>query len=240
MASSSRLSLPFGFVEPSNENFGDLGRRIVDAAEKGLHEKRQRARMMLLPGVAFYVAFSFGVGIVLSMLGFELRGLSLACAASAAFLVMGLLGHFYQSDLDGSSLLGGMSSRHTAILIQSWIVRALTTAFFVLPYRVLRNIGHLFPRPPKVEPHMLTAAIQIAAALDTSLSTSQLRGIVPRDVSGAALEEAVLLLWWSGLVEPVRRNNQQVLLPTDRLRNWRLSGAMGEAKVVRFTELMTG
>ncbi len=240
MASGSRLALPFGFVEPSNENFGDLGRKIIDTAEKGIVECRQRARLMLVPGLAFFVVFAFGVGVVLSMLGVELRGWPLALAASAAFLLMGLFGNYYQSDFDGSSLFGGMSNRHTALLVQAWIVRGLTTAFFVLPYKVLRNLAHLSPRPPAIDACVLTTAIQVAAALDTSVSVSQLRGIIPREVSNEALNEAILLLWWGGLVDSARRGGRNVLLPTDRLRNWRLSGVTGSAKVVRLTELMTG
>lgn len=238
MASAS-TALPFGFVEPSSEDFGDFGRQVVRAADKGIQERRQHARMMFLPGVGFYVVYAVGVGTALSILGFELRGVALALATTVAFLGMGLLGHYYQSDIDGSALFGGMSSRHTALLIQAWVVRALTTAFFVLPYKVLRNLAHLSPRAPSVDARVLTVAIQIGSALDTSISLAQLRGIIPREVSNRTLEEAITLLWWGGLLEEARRSGDRVFLPTDRLRNWRLSGATGKAKVTRFTELMT-
>ena len=118
-----------------------------------------------------------------------------------------------------------------------YLLKAATGLCFLVPFWVLRNLMLLFPRRAVVDSTILTVAVQLAAALDAHVTVHQLRSVLPPNLSDKVLEEALLLLQWSGLVETVRGDSLTVLA-TDRHRNLALSGSFGTGEIQRLSDLM--
>jgi hypothetical protein len=239
MASSNRNRalppLPFGFVAPSERDLGRLGRDILRKAAEGMRERHRRARILILPALLFYVVYAFGVAGVLWALRLELSTAALVALHTAVFLFMALLGQHFRGEATWDSLQGGMGHLHRVLLVQAFVVRAVTAAFFVLPCQVLGALGHLFPRAARVDARVLSVAAQLAAALDEPVALEALAAAarLPRPV----LEEATLLLEWAGIAQVVRRSGQRLLLPTRRRDTMLLSLGKEASAVVKVSDL---
>jgi hypothetical protein len=236
MASRSLPPLPFGFTAPSERDLGRLGREILGRATKAVVEQSRRSRLLLLPSLLFYVVYAFGIAGVLWALRVELAPPALVAVNTAVFLVMAGLGQFYRGEATWESLQGGMGHLHRVLLVQAFVVRAVTAAFFVLPCEVLRTLGHLFPRAARVDARVLTCAAQLGAALDQAVALEAVAAAAP-GVPLAVVEEAALLLEWAGLVRVVRRSGQRLLLPTPRRDTLVLSLGKEVSPLVKASDL---
>ena len=100
MASAEPPSLPFGFTTPSEKDFGEAARRIMERADANLRASRNRALLYLLPSLAYYLLFALGVALVIWGLGWKLEGWAFTGAVAGAFLAMSLLGQYYRAEAE--------------------------------------------------------------------------------------------------------------------------------------------
>jgi hypothetical protein len=104
------------------------------------------------------------------------------------------------------------------------------------PYAVVRNLGSLFPRTPRVDARVLSLATQLAAALDEPVTVSELEALLPRTPL-EVIDEGVLLLRLAGMVEVAPHEGTPTLLPTTRLRNTVTALPQSPAGVTRVSDL---
>lgn len=209
-------TLSFGFQDPTTGDFGRLASTLLGMAETTIDERRSRARLMVIPSLAFYLLFAFGSGVLLWSLGIELRPIPMAVVSSFAFLVMAGLGRHYEDDSDWSGAAEGVSRMHRRFLVQGLSVNLLTGAFFTLPALVIENLAALFPRKPRVDSEVLAVATNLAAALDEVVPVVGPGAIMPRKLERAVIEEAILLLVWAGVASVVRKAGHVMLRPGPR------------------------
>lgn len=215
MASSKGISPPFGLKNPAENNFGALGRLIVERADERIRKSRSKALIWLVPSLLFYLVFAAVVKLVFWTAGIEIPGYAYLGAVAAFFLLMALLGQHYRMEGRFHDIYESMGRLHAILLVQAYLVKIVTAFFFIVPYYIVKNTAHLFPRPAKVTPPVLSVAVQTAAALDGSITCAKLRSLVPRELSDDQIEEALLLLKWSGLVETASGGGSTILMPSD-------------------------
>jgi len=239
MASSERspAPLPLGFVEPTERDFGALAREVVRLADERRQGARSRAWLLLVPGLLFYLLFALGVDAVLWALSINVAGAPHLALVTATFLVMALLGQYYRNQASWTMVTGGMGRLHSVLLVQAFLLKLLTAAFFILPYKALRNISRLFPRRPVVDSSVLSVAVQTLAALDDPVAVDELAAILPREIPRRAVDEACLLLFWSGLAEVVPQGGQRMLLPTEERRRLLATLPEDASPAVRVSDL---
>jgi len=231
-------TLPFGFQEPKTGDFGRLATRLLDMAETEIDQRRSRARLMVIPSIAFYLLFAFGIGVLLWSLGIELRPIPMAAVTTIAFLVMAGLGRHYEDESDWSDATEGVSRMHRRFLVQGLFVNLQTGAFFMLPALVIENLAALFPRKPRVDSEVLAVATNLAAALDEAVPVAGSAAIMPRELERAVIDEAVLLLVWAGAASVGRRAGQVILQPGPR-RNRLLSEMLNKNPYIIFLTALT-
>lgn len=237
MASTDRSLpvLPFGMARPSERDLGQLGRELIGRAAAEVAGRRRRSLTMLLPCLGLYLVYAVGVGVVLMAVDVELPPVAFVALHTVGFLVMAALGQHYSSEATWASLQG-MGRLHRVLLVQAFIVRALTAAFFLLPRFVVRTVAHLFPRPPQVDRNVLHVAVHLAVALDEPVAVDDLVRILP-GVAPAVVDEAVLLLEWADLAAGVTRGGRRVVLPGPRREYLVLGLGLERGAVVRVSDL---
>jgi len=216
MAEPRTATLSFGFQEPKPGDFGRLATALLRMAETEIGQTRSRARLMVIPSLAFYLLFAFGFGVLLWSVGIELRPIPMMVATTIAFLIMAGLGRHYEDESDWSSAAEGVSRMHRRFLVQGMFVNLLTGAFFTLPALVFKNLAALFPRRPRVDTEVLAVATNLAAALDEAAPVIGPDAIMPRSLTRAVVEESVLLLVWAGVASANRSAGHVVLQPGPR------------------------
>ncbi len=213
-AEDPALRLPFGFARPGADDFGRLGRAVLDAAEREIARRTGTARWLLVPALLGYLLFALGVGAILLGADVKLPAAGFVALVTVSFLAMAVLGQYYQSDASWTAISESYGRVHAILLAQALLLRLLTAAFFVLPYRVLRTVADLFPRRPHVDRRVLTTAVQLAAALDQPIRLDEVVALLPREAGMPVVEEAVLLLLWAGVATVERRAGGRVVGPT--------------------------
>lgn len=218
MASAEPVAVPFGFTRPTQSDFGELATTILHRAEDRIATSRRRAVRWALPSLLAYPVFALGVWVVVWASGLELSATVLRVVVAGAFLLLALLGQFYSDRATLADARGGMGPVHSNLLAQAIVVRWITTFFFTLPYRIIRNLASLFPRRPQVDRRTLALASQLSAALDIPVTLRQLRSIVPRELPDGVLQESLLLLRWAGLVNTAYERGRLVVAPANERR----------------------
>ncbi|HSL18523.1 MAG TPA: hypothetical protein VLB51_11520 [Methylomirabilota bacterium] len=209
-------TLPFGFQEPTKDDFSRVASRLLVMAETEIARRRRSALLMLVPSMAYYLLFAFGVGVLLWSVGVELRPVPMAVVTAVSFLAMAGLGIHYENELDWAGAAGGLGRIHRRLLVQGLAVNLLTGAFFTLPASVLKNLAALFPRRPRVDGDVLALAANLAAALNEPAEIVGPDAIIPRDLKRSAVNEAVVLLLWARVASVIRRTGRVILQPEQR------------------------
>jgi len=237
MASTDRSlpALPFGMLRPSDRDLGQVGRELLGRAAAEVAARRRRSSAMLVPCLGLYLLYALGVGVVLMALDVEAAPAAFVVLHTLGFLLMAALGQHYSSEATWASL-EGLGRLHRVLLVQAFIVRALTAAFFLLPRFVVATVAHLVPRAPQVDRDVLHLAAHLAVALDEPVAVDDLVQVLP-GVARRVIEEAVLLLVWGGLAVTVTRSGRGVVLPGPRRDHLVHGLGLERGAVVRVSDL---
>jgi hypothetical protein len=206
--------LPFGFQNPHAEDFGMLAGDLLAFAESKIGDRRRQSLMMLFPSLVFFFLFAFGFGSVLWTMGIELKPVSFIFATSVAFLLMAGLGVYYQEEADWEKAAHGVGRVHRRFLGQAAVLKVLTSAFFILPARVMRCLSGLFPRRPRLSPEVLSIATNLAVALDETIALETIEGLL--GAGKRTMGEVLLLLRWAGVATISRRRGKILIEPAPR------------------------
>jgi hypothetical protein len=213
MASAEPTPLPFGLPKATEEEHGAIARKLLEAADARQRALRTRALLWAIPSLAFYLVFALGAALVLWGMGIRLEGIAFQAAVAGLFLLMGLLGQHYRSE---AAIPSPDMPRILAMLIlQAYILKALTSLFFIYPYLVLRNLSRLFPGRPRLDPQVLHLAVRTAAALDVPVRGREIQRLLPRDFPPTALKEALRFLDWAGAIHCMPQGGDVLITPRD-------------------------
>lgn len=215
MASSEFTPLTFGFHHPTEEDFGRLAETLVHLADINLKQSRSRAILYLVPSLFFYIFFSGGVAVILWSVGAHLKSPAFLITTAVSFLILALLGQHYQME-DTSAVLEARFRIHRIMLLQAYTVKLITALFFIFPFRIIRNLARLFPRKARVSPEVLNLAVNLTASLDVPIRYRELKAVLPPHMTDRVIQEALILLKWSKLVETLHRGEDVFIFPTDK------------------------
>ncbi len=238
MASTDK-QLPFGFRNPSEEDFGALARTIVEEADSNIRIARRKALIFLVPSVFFYIVFSAMMMLVFWSVDIKMSNRLFLTVTACVFLIMALLGRHYQAEMDLRQLTSAFSARHAAFILQAYLVKGITSFFFLYPYHSILNLARLFPRAAKVDSLSLTAAVSIASALDIPVKLGELMSVLPPGYSRESFREAILLLRWSKTVEILIDEGDTVLFPSEDMKKIPPVSKAG-TDLIPFSSLLTG